>query len=83
LVKKIKSIFKGPKNLKIVKMHFWQKLKLFLTYKLYFSNVIPNNSKSLFGKRKNIYICSVKKIKSIFKDPKNIKIVKNALLTKT
>jgi CRISPR/Cas system-associated protein Csx1 len=25
--KKIKSIFKGLKSLKIVKMHFWQKLK--------------------------------------------------------
>jgi hypothetical protein len=39
LVKKLKALFKGPKSLKMVKIHFWQKLKneafaqkLFLTY---------------------------------------------------
>jgi hypothetical protein len=43
LVKKIKNIFKWSKNLKIVKRHFWQKLKNeAFTQKLYFSNVISN-----------------------------------------
>jgi hypothetical protein len=27
LLKEIESAFKGPKSLKIAKMHFWQKLK--------------------------------------------------------
>jgi hypothetical protein len=47
--KKIKSAFKSPKSLKIVKTHFWRKLKkkafaskLFLIQKLYFSNAISN-----------------------------------------
>jgi hypothetical protein len=54
--KKIKSAFKGKKNLKMVKTNFWQKLKskaftqkLFLTSKLYFSNTCFFNNRDKVG----------------------------------
>ena len=42
-IKKIKNAFKGSKNLKIVKIHFRQKLKnKDFVQELYLSNPIPN-----------------------------------------